>query len=33
MQDYRYSAEHQIVEATVTRYRERPALQSVPAAG
>ncbi|GKT19639.1 DUF6531 domain-containing protein [Acidovorax sp. SUPP2522] len=33
VQNYRYSAEHQIVEATVTRYRERPALQSVRAAG
>ncbi|WCM96123.1 DUF6531 domain-containing protein [Acidovorax sp. GBBC 1281] len=33
VQNYRYSAEHQIVEATVTRYRDRPALQSVPAAG
>ncbi|GKS85273.1 hypothetical protein AVMA1855_13995 [Acidovorax sp. SUPP1855] len=31
VQNYRYSAEHQIVEATVTRYRERPMPKAVQA--
>ncbi|WCM86863.1 DUF6531 domain-containing protein [Acidovorax sp. NCPPB 3576] len=31
VQNFRYSAEHQIVEATVTRYRERPMPKAVQA--